>query len=512
MHSIISYDFIIIGGGIAGLYAAYSLKKKNKNYKILVLEKKNRLGGRIKTINEVDKTIFESGAARISERHINVLKLLKELNLKQKLLKLPPYPVKKENKNKIFDIINKSKKKSKEFRLKNTFESASEYFNYNSKQIINDNGYNTNMEKLNLEDYLRYHKNISNIKNNFYKLKNGLTQICLSLEKHIGEKNIIKNCALIDFEYNNNTFEIHTHQNKITTIYYSKYLFLAIPKTPLLEIPALKTIRQLPSKLRSVHETNYIRIFAKYPVDKKNNWIIDIPIRTTTPSIARQIIIADRDKNLIEIYCDGVDAKKWHQLIIKDKLYESFQKYLSNTFPKINFPKPQFVLPYYWKAGSHFWKKNVDSNKIKNSILNPVKNLFIVGEAYSDTQAWMEGCLQSVNKGVDLLEKQLPQKSLAYKIPSKKRTLRKSSTTFPRSKKKVTCYSIDEVAKHNTPDNAWVAYDNNVYDITDWISRHPGGNVILYGIGKDITQMFNAVGHSKFALKKLKEYQIGNLK
>jgi cytochrome b involved in lipid metabolism len=29
-----------------------------------------------------------------------------------------------------------------------------------------------------------------------------------------------------------------------------------------------------------------------------------------------------------------------------------------------------------------------------------------------------------------------------------------------------------------------------VYDVTDWISIHPGGDVILYGVGKDATAMF----------------------
>src|SRR3990167_1028706 len=41
------YDFIVIGAGVSGLAAASTLHKKNLN--ILVLEARNRMGGRVYT-------------------------------------------------------------------------------------------------------------------------------------------------------------------------------------------------------------------------------------------------------------------------------------------------------------------------------------------------------------------------------------------------------------------------------------------------------------------------------
>ena len=41
------YDYIIIGAGIGGLYNAYLL---NQNYTVLVLEKNDYIGGRIKEV------------------------------------------------------------------------------------------------------------------------------------------------------------------------------------------------------------------------------------------------------------------------------------------------------------------------------------------------------------------------------------------------------------------------------------------------------------------------------
>ena len=79
------YDLVIIGGGLSGCYCAF----KNKHKKILLIERKGRLGGRVKTIKDKN-LVYEAGAARISESHKKLLKLIKQLNLQNKLEKLQP--------------------------------------------------------------------------------------------------------------------------------------------------------------------------------------------------------------------------------------------------------------------------------------------------------------------------------------------------------------------------------------------------------------------------------------
>ena len=72
-------------------------------------------------------------------------------------------------------------------------------------------------------------------------------------------------------------------------------------------------------------------------------------------------------------------------------------------------------------------------------------------------------------------------------------------------------FTKKEVKKHNTRDDAWVIYKNKVYDVTNWISKHPGGDAIMKGIGKDITKLFDGRGHSNTARKIMKKYYIGDL-
>lgn len=53
-------------------------------------------------------------------------------------------------------------------------------------------------------------------------------------------------------------------------------------------------------------------------------------------------------------------------------------------------------------------------------------------------------------------------------------------------------FSLEEIAKHNNENDAWVIYKNNVYDITHYLPFHPGGVDVLKSVlGKDCTSLFN---------------------
>ena len=47
------YDIIIVGAGISGLSAAYTLKKSLKDIKLLIIEAKNRVGGNFQNFNHI---------------------------------------------------------------------------------------------------------------------------------------------------------------------------------------------------------------------------------------------------------------------------------------------------------------------------------------------------------------------------------------------------------------------------------------------------------------------------
>ncbi|KAL5636762.1 hypothetical protein ACGC1H_000661 [Rhizoctonia solani] len=51
--------------------------------------------------------------------------------------------------------------------------------------------------------------------------------------------------------------------------------------------------------------------------------------------------------------------------------------------------------------------------------------------------------------------------------------------------------SAQEVATHNTPDSCWIIVSGKVYDVTEFLSEHPGGSAILLKhAGKDATAAY----------------------
>lgn len=40
-------------------------------------------------------------------------------------------------------------------------------------------------------------------------------------------------------------------------------------------------------------------------------------------------------------------------------------------------------------------------------------------------------------------------------------------------------YTMAQVAKHNTPSDCWTVVNGQVYDVTNWITRHPGGPGVI---------------------------------
>jgi phytoene dehydrogenase-like protein len=77
---------MILGGGISGLYSAYTLLQENPVQKIIVLEKNDRWGGRIYTDKRLN---VECGGARFNREHKTLTRLLQELDLIPDVVSIP---------------------------------------------------------------------------------------------------------------------------------------------------------------------------------------------------------------------------------------------------------------------------------------------------------------------------------------------------------------------------------------------------------------------------------------
>ena len=84
-------------------------------------------------------------------------------------------------------------------------------------------------------------------------------------------------------------------------------------------------------------------------------------------------------------------------------------------------------------------------------------------------------------------------------------------------------FTMGEVASHSSKTDCWTIISGQVYDLTDFINRHPGGDEILRACGTDATTLFvsrttkdgQSIGsgtpHSQVAQEQLDQLKLGTL-
>ena len=74
-------------------------------------------------------------------------------------------------------------------------------------------------------------------------------------------------------------------------------------------------------------------------------------------------------------------------------------------------------------------------------------------------------------------------------------------------------FDWNEILQHDKPGDFWVVFRGGVYDISEWMYRHPGGaEVYIELYGRNGTGAFNAVGHSEEAWNLAQKFKVGRLK
>lgn len=75
-------------------------------------------------------------------------------------------------------------------------------------------------------------------------------------------------------------------------------------------------------------------------------------------------------------------------------------------------------------------------------------------------------------------------------------------------------YTLADIQAHNTQASCWSAISGDVYDLTSWISRHPGGQQTIIGLcGIDGTAAYTGQhGNSRRPKAMLVLLKIGTLK
>jgi cytochrome b involved in lipid metabolism len=554
------YDYVIIGGGLTGCYLLHQILARDKTASCLLLEAGLVLGGRISTVDfkDTDGTHvhYEAGGARFSDKHIRVNKLLKKLglykdrvpissNVQHVLVPANKYAGLLSRFTSIDSIIAHVSEYIKANNIKSKLLQTSTLTSFVentmkdlalAKYIIAFYEYYSELATLNLPDALNVFQHEFTGSVQYYVLANGYGSIISGLESRLKEKYSSRHKILVDSPVSKITYSRETKFFTLTRAgphdinkFYARKVICTVPMDALRKIKFdqvkhgravnYEPIWDLYTRIRC---QPLYRIYARYPGIKLTDWLPGNGSKLATNLPIKYIIPMDPATGVIMIsYTDGQYARYMYKLYMLDlqnnthKLVQLIYKnvrQIIKAYPGLtdierakylkNQPrKPSWIKHYYWKSGAGYWLPESRNKLTMDARTHPVASipLYIAGENISNYQAWIEGCLET---GDYILEKQLALTgSKNVSGGAKPVTIKKS-------------YTKAEVAKHNTRTNGWLIINKKVYNVTSWISKHPGGDVILAGLGKDATSMFNnkgGTGHSAGAHKLLAKYYIGDL-
>ena len=90
---------------------------------------------------------------------------------------------------------------------------------------------------------------------------------------------------------------------------------------------------------------------------------------------------------------------------------------------------------------------------------------------------------------------------------------RRNDRCFERCPEKSNCYTMCQVRRHNTSESAWLVAGNVIYDATEYIKFHPGGNEsILKRAGGVKDCSIDMEFHSKSARRIWSKTKVGTLR
>lgn len=379
----------IVGGGISGLYCALKLSKKHK---VVLFDDRDYLGGRIKTHRHM-----ELGAARFNKTHRLLFELIRRYSL-------TPTPLPRnydyvagstlyKNINQLFDsgIQYVIEHTTLNHKLRNLtfYEHCVNLLGKDETNVlVSIFGYYTEMKEMNAYDAVQSFQT-DFVATQYYVLVEGLSTLCEHMANEIRQNGsvIYTNERVMDA-----TETTLTTLKRIVTV--DKIIFC----TKARQLNQFALLKPIHPCLNTLHEAPLLRIYARY----KTLWFKDLN-RMTTNNVLRQIIPIDKENGIIMVsYTDGKDTEPFLPLLKKPKeLSKMIHANLSQLFPDRTIPQPTFLLPYYWEVGTHVWKPGVNSTQVYKKVLNPVKNVYVCGEAYSTRQEWIEGGLLMAKEVMD---------------------------------------------------------------------------------------------------------------
>lgn len=373
---------VIIGSGISGLYTAYQLKKKYKmkNSQIDIYEKNNIIGGRIKTIKFDNENVVAGAGIGRFKKDKSLLKLCKELNVETNIYESEiSYTFKHLD---ILKVIEFLKTKLNNDILKKRHLITFKQF---ATKMLGKNVYDLFIKSVGFSDFenedvidviFQYGFDDCVSGNKFFRINwNQLLDV-------LGKQ--LKSCI-----------KLNTSVKKITRTNNGKFIVNNNLYDKVFIATDSKTAYNLTGNdiYKSIKPQTFTRLYVKLdkPIGDYNRMIY-------TEKPFQKVIEMNKEKCIYMIsYSDNKIADRWLKV---DDINLEVEKNIRKIFGvDVEVIKNELV---YWKSGTHYFSPLEKEYRNRDEFIfdaqHPEKNVFVVGEAYSNDQGWCEGALESVEQ------------------------------------------------------------------------------------------------------------------
>lgn len=374
---------MILGGGISGLYSAYTLLQENPVQKVIVLEKNDRWGGRIYTDKRLN---VECGGARFNREHKTLTRLLQELNLIPDVVSIPDnMKIAESPDTSLSSLLWKLGIYNKlDYAHDLTKYTMEEYMRIvlskeEVQQLKDSIGYYAEIVVMNAKDAIHL---LQHMNQPFFRLEHGLSQV---IEELVRRLKLYPSCILKlnqdvrSVQRTDKGYRIAT-QNQV---YYAPWCICTLEKN------LVKKFSLGIHHLNKLINGPLCRIFCTF----KEPWFKDMPKYTSKTPLR---IIIPHDTCLQISYSDHKFALFWNQVYATYGVpgVNRALKYFIKEALNLELPTPMTTEVHFWDYGVAYWTKNANSEQLTEYFQEPLPNFYLCSDAYSsEFQQWMEGGL-----------------------------------------------------------------------------------------------------------------------
>jgi monoamine oxidase len=427
-----SYDFIVVGAGIAGLWMTRTLQRQYPTCTIALAERYKGLGGRTYSYSPpgFKGVQWEMGAGRIRKDHTMLMGLVKEYGLHWlpigDAISYQAHPGDALIPNPFESVIvpvyiAPLAELSPSVLQAHTLEQILEklYGKANATELLSYFPYRAEINVLRADLALKQflgdgemssHKGYGVLQEGFGSLVEALRDeierrggMILNRHRLVGLNRAEGHATDLVF-----SFGAKGEPQKEMTLRATRACVLALHKDAVAELKEFSSWKVL-THLRTAP------LLRCYAIFETPAWFEGMT-RVVTPERPRYILPIDPQKGVVMIsYTDADDVTDYAKIYEKGG-DEALEKVVVNDvrklFPDTHIPKPLFFRAHLWETGATYWTPGsydaaLESSEACHPLGRELPGVWMCGESWSLRQAWVEGALEHAKECFGALKKSL---------------------------------------------------------------------------------------------------------